>query len=208
LLTRAGFLPLVGAALVFYMSMSIMESIFSLWANDRFDYGPRSIGVVFFVMGGIQAVVQGAVVGRLSKRFGERRVATAAAAIVAVGLALLSVASAQWQLWVGVVVFSVAVGAINPALSSLVSRTAAPHEYGSVMGWYQSASAVGRVLGPGLSGVLYSQFGQGAPFAVASAIMLPVLALVGLLRPLPAPVESPPAGPGAGAGQIRTEKEP
>lgn len=180
---RPGLLPLVAAALMFYVAMSTMESIFSLWANDRFGYGPRSIGVVFFVMGGIQALVQGALVGRLSRRFGETRVAMACSAVVAVGLALLGVAAAGWQLWLGVVVFSFAVGAINPALSSLVSRTAAPNEYGSVMGWYQSASAVGRVLGPGMSGALYAQLGQGAPFLVASAIMLPVVALAGAFRP-------------------------
>ncbi len=187
---RKGLLPLVAAALMFYVAMSTMESIFSLWANDRFEYGPRSIGTVFLVMGGIQAVVQGAMVGRLSRRFGEKAVASASAAIVMVGLAVLSIAGSGWQLWSGVIVFSVAVGAMNPALSSLVSRTAAPNEYGSVMGWYQSASAVGRVLGPGMSGALYSQIGQGAPFAVASAIMLPVLALVSSLRPPPASADN------------------
>lgn len=197
---RAGLLPLVAAALIFYISMSTMESIFSLWANDRFGYGPRSIGAVFFVMGAIQAVIQGAVVGHVSKRFGEQRVAVSCAAVVAVGLAMLSVAEADWQLWFGVVVFSVAVGAINPVLSSLVSRTAAPNEYGSVMGWYQSASAVGRVLGPGMSGALYSQLGQGAPFAVASAIMLPVLALVGFFRPSAGPPGEKELPPGNRSG--------
>jgi DHA1 family tetracycline resistance protein-like MFS transporter len=185
---RRGLLPLVAAALIFYVAMSIMESVFSLWANDRFGYGPRSIGVVFFVMGGIQAVVQGGLVGRLTRRFGEQRVAVSCAAVVAVALAVLGMAVTDAQLWGGVILFSFAVGAINPALSSMVSRTAAPNEYGSVMGWYQSASAVGRVLGPGVSGALYGQVAQGAPFAVASAIMLPVVALVGLLRAPPAAV--------------------
>lgn len=185
---RRGLLPLVAAALIFYVAMSIMESVFSLWANDRFGYGPRSIGVVFFVMGGIQAVVQGGLVGRLTRRFGEQRVAVSCAAVVAVALAVLGMAVTDAQLWGGVILFSFAVGAINPALSSMVSRTAAPNEYGAVMGWYQSASAVGRVLGPGVSGALYGQVAQGAPFAVASAIMLPVVALVGLLRAPPAAV--------------------
>jgi MFS family permease len=144
--------------------------------------------VVFFVMGGIQAVVQGGLVGRLTRRFGEQRVAVSCAAVVAVALAVLGMAVTDAQLWGGVILFSFAVGAINPALSSMVSRTAAPNEYGSVMGWYQSASAVGRVLGPGVSGALYGQVAQGAPFAVASAIMLPVVALVGLLRAPPAAV--------------------
>lgn len=179
---RLALLPLMAATLFFYVAMSSMESVFSLWANDAFGYGPRSIGAVFFVMGAIQAVVQAGLVGWLSRRFGERRLAMGGCAVVAAGLAVLAGATAGWELWLGVALFSLAVGAINPALSSLVSRTARADEYGTVMGWYQSAGAVGRVLGPGMSGALYAQVGIGAPFAVAAAVMLPALAFVALFR--------------------------
>jgi MFS family permease len=47
---------------------------------------------------------------------------------------------------------------------------------------YVSAGAVGRVLGPGMSGALYAQVGIGAPFAVAAVVMVPALALVALFR--------------------------
>jgi DHA1 family tetracycline resistance protein-like MFS transporter len=179
---RLALMPLMGATLLFYVAMSAMESVFSLWANDAFGYGPRSIGAVFFVMGAIQAAVQAGLVGWLSRRFGERRLAIGGCAVVAAALAVLAAASAGWHLWLGVVLFSLAIGAINPALSSLVSRTASADEYGTVMGWYQSAGAVGRVLGPGMSGALYAQVGLGAPFAVAAVVMVPALALVALFR--------------------------
>jgi len=179
---RSGLLPLMAATALFYVSMSTMESIFSLWANDAFAFGPRSIGVVFFVMGAIQAIVQAGLVGWLARRFGERRLALGCSVLVGVALAVLAVAQARWQLWTGVALFSFAVGAINPALSSLVSRTARADEYGTVMGWYQAAGAVGRVIGPGISGALYAGVALGAPFAVAAAVMLPVLGFVALFR--------------------------
>ena len=65
---------------------------------------------------------------------------------------------------------------------ALVSRTARADEYGTVMGWYQAAGAVGRVIGPGISGALHAGVALGAPFAVAAAVMLPVLGFVALFR--------------------------
>lgn len=175
---RGDFLRLVAAAALFHVAMSTMESVFSLWANDVFRLGPSSIGVVFFVMGGIQAFIQGALMGVLTRRVGEKRVALGSGILLVLGLGVLAAATARWHLWLGVVVFSLGVGLMGPALSSLVSRTAGPSEHGSVMGWFQSAGAVGRIIGPGLSGILYAQAGFAAPFAFAAAIMVPVVFVV------------------------------
>lgn len=173
-------LLLVGFA--FYVAMSLMESIFPLWANDRFVFGPRDIGLVFFVMGLLQALIQGALVGRFAMRFGERAVAIAAGLFFGAGLAILAAAVTFWHIVSGVVIFSIGVGMFNPSVSSLVSQTAAPDRRGAVMGMYQSASALGRVVGPGISGVLYSNMGMAAPFALGAAVMLPVIGLLALVR--------------------------
>jgi len=175
---QADFLRLVLAAAVLNVSMSIMESIFSLWANDVFRYGPSSIGIIFFVMGGIQALMQGFLLASLTRRVGEKRVVSGSGILLVIGLAVLAAADNGWQLWTGIVLFSLGAGLIWPSLSSLVTRTAGPTEYGSVMGWFQSAGAVGRVIGPGISGALYAQVSVAAPFAVASLIMVPVLMVV------------------------------
>jgi len=179
---RGALVKLLLAALVFYTAMSLMESIFPLWANDLFSMGPRDIGIVFFVLGSISAVMQGGLIGPLTKRFGEKSVAIAAGILFAVGLAGLALADARPEIWYGVVFFGMGVGLFNPVVSSMVSMTAAPNERGLVMGQYQAASAMGRVVGPSVSGLLYSKISLAAPFTVAAAIMLPVLMLVGMFR--------------------------
>ncbi len=78
--------------------------------------------------------------------------------------------------------FAVGLGLFTPTVSSLVSKTAAANARGAVMGRYQAAGSLGRVLGPGVSGILYAQIGLGAPFSVGAVIMLPVLALVAIAR--------------------------
>ena len=183
-LKRDGLLRLLFAALVFYVGMSIMESIFSLWSKDVFDIGPRKIGTVFFVMGVISVMMQAGFIGPLTSRFGEKPVAVAAALSTSIGLVGMATATDFWQVWISLVPFGIGTGLFNPVLSSLVSKTASPRERGAVMGRYQSASAIGRVGGPLICGPLYMYVDAGAPYLVSAALMLPVAALLWTYRPL------------------------
>jgi DHA1 family tetracycline resistance protein-like MFS transporter len=180
--TRAALWNLLLVGFVFYIAMSLMESIFPLWANDRFTMGPRDIGIVFFVLGILQAVIQGALMGRLTKTFGERSVAIASGFFFGGGLAVLAAAGSLWQIALGIVLFGIGVGMFNPTVSSMVSQTAAANQRGAVMGMYQAAGALGRVVGPGVSGLMYSKIGLAAPFALGAGIMLPVIGLLTLVR--------------------------
>jgi MFS family permease len=94
----------------------------------------------------------------------------------------------------GIVLFGIGIGLFNPSVSSMVSKTAAANQRGAVMGVYQAASALGRVVGPGVSGLMYSKIGMAAPFALGAAIMLPVIGLLAMART--AAVDQPPATAG------------
>jgi DHA1 family tetracycline resistance protein-like MFS transporter len=179
---RSALLKLLIAAMLFYTAMSLMESIFPLWANDLFQKGPRDIGMVFFVLGIISAAMQGGAIGPLTKRFGEKTVAICAGFFFATGLALLALAKTDWQIWAGLVPFGIGVGLFNPVVSSMVSKTASANERGAVMGQYQAASAMGRFLGPAVSGLIYSKISMAAPFGLGALIMVPVVILIGMFH--------------------------
>ena len=66
-----------------------LESTFALWANSGFGWGPLQVGWIFFYVGLVLALVQGGLIGRLSRRFGEARLATYGAALLAFGLVSL-----------------------------------------------------------------------------------------------------------------------
>jgi len=91
-------------------------------------------------------------------------------------------ATVTWQVWLALVPFGISVGLFNPSVSSMVSKTASVTERGAIMGRYQSASAMGRVIGPIICGPLYSFVSRDAPFMVGAAIMLPVLILLARFR--------------------------
>jgi DHA1 family tetracycline resistance protein-like MFS transporter len=60
----------------------------------------------------------------------------------------------------------------------LVSKEAQPHERGAVLGTYQGATALSRVIGPAFSGLVYARLGTSAPFLVGVALVVPALAFM------------------------------
>jgi DHA1 family tetracycline resistance protein-like MFS transporter len=53
-----------------------MESVFGLWTQARFGWGPKQVGLCFAVIGVIASVGQALITGRLARRFGEAKVLT------------------------------------------------------------------------------------------------------------------------------------
>jgi MFS family permease len=94
------------------------------------------------------------------------------------GMIGFAASTSTWHAYLALAVFSVGTGFMNPCLSSLVSMTAATDERGTVMGWFQSASALGRVVGPAMAGPLYAQVAFGAPYVVGAIIIVPVILLL------------------------------
>ena len=61
-------------------------------------------------------------------------------------------------------------GLTNPSLSSLISQSVDKGEQGEALGMGQSISALGRVIGPSIAGVLFER-SVGLPFWLGSGIV-------------------------------------
>ena len=171
-------LALALSGLFFYSGMSLMEAIFPLWANDLFMYGPSHIGSVFFMLGLISVIIQGGLIGPLTKWLGEIRLIQTAAIFMMIGLSLIGSAFNLLILWLGLFFYGCGAAMFNPSLSSLVSKSAKPNEKGLFLGQYQSACALGRILGPTFSGVLFSQVSVSAPLFTGALMGIPVIVLI------------------------------
>ena len=178
LFARPALMMIVGATLLFTIAHAMLESVLAFWAFDRFGFGPRQVALLLLMMGGVLVIMQGGVVGRLTRRFGEKRVAMSGVIVYLTGLALLATVTTLPLAIVAGLCCAVGAGAYNPSASSLASRQAAPHERGVVMGTYQSATSLARVIGPAMSGPLYATISIGAPFALGILVSLPAIWLV------------------------------
>ena len=170
--------------LIFFLvilAFSGMESTFALWAMRQFGWGPSQVAYVFAYVGVLSAILQGGMIGRLSRRFGEERLLLVGLALIGVGL--LALPAARWLPLLAFVLATLAVGLglVQPSLNSLISRRAGREEQGEVLGVSQSVGSLARVLGPLAAGFLFAEFGRGAPYLWGAALVAAAWLLTMLL---------------------------
>lgn len=172
-------------------AFSGFETTFAFFAEKRFGFGEERIGYLFAYVGVVLAIVQGGLVGRAVKRFGERRLVPFGLVTMGVGLALIGTSHSLTQLFVANGVLAVGMGFNSPALSSLISRRSDAEDQGGVLGVSQGLASLARVGGPAWAGYLYDHWGMTSPY-FSSALLVFVACGVAVMG-LPAGRESPPA---------------
>ncbi len=139
---------------------------------------------VLLSVGLSMAVVQGGLIGRLARRYGEVRLVQVGSAMIIVGLILHPLAGEMRSfsmLVVNAVLLAVGSGMTTPSITGLLSRVAGADQQGTALGLGQSASALGRVLGPAAAGVLF-EHGARWPFWTGAGLVAVGLAIALKLR--------------------------
>ena len=143
---------------LFVVAFSIMTTSFSLYVMFRFGYDVQHTGYLFAYVGLIAVVVQGGLIGRLVKRFGELPLVITGALCFSISLFAVPfvgpAAGGLAALLIGGGVFSLGNSLATPALTSLASKSVGPAEQGTVLGVTQSVASLARAVGPFLAAVL------------------------------------------------------
>ena len=161
-LTRSLKNPRLGFVLIIYflfiVAFSIMTTSFSLYTMFRFGYDAQHTGYLFAYVGILAVIVQGGLIGRLVKRFGELPLVITGAWLFAGSLFAIPFVGPQsgglLALLVGGGLFSIGNSLSAPSLSSLASKSVGPGEQGSVLGVTQSVASLARAVGPALAALL------------------------------------------------------
>jgi MFS transporter, DHA1 family, tetracycline resistance protein len=165
---------------LFMLGFTMMEATLTLFIERRIGGGDhaqlvRRVGYLFGFIGLILVALQGGLVGRLARTFGERNLLAAGCTVTALALAALPLAAS----WAGIYgcAFGLACGhgLSQPSVASLISRAAPPETQGGALGISQSAASLARVLGPALGGALFQQITPGAPYVLAAGLSLAAL---------------------------------
>jgi MFS transporter, DHA1 family, tetracycline resistance protein len=175
---RPALRAIAAASFLVTCSQAIFESIFAIWAMHKFGFGPRSVGLVLFLLAIVAVGVQGGLVRVLAPRFGEMRLAICGVALYVAGLVLVASASGLTLTFMGLACCGIGGGAFIPCASALASKQADPRERGAVMGTYQAGASLARALVPLASGALYVALGPSAPFFAGAAVTAPAAWLV------------------------------
>src|SRR5208283_4037280 len=121
-------------------SFSILETTLPIFRKDKFQMNAAHMGYFFGFIGLISAFVQGGLVGRMAKKYGEQFLVVSGAFLLIFGLGLIPIPNALSGLVMVGVISAIATGLTNPSIISLISRIADPTEQGGIQGITQSMS--------------------------------------------------------------------
>jgi DHA1 family tetracycline resistance protein-like MFS transporter len=152
-----------------------METTFALWAHEGFGWGPTEIGWIFFYVGVLLVAIQGGLIGRLTKRFGEAKLFIVGSITIALGLIGIPFATAVWGVLAASALLAIGMGLLSPSLNSLISQEAGAKERGNILGLSQSAQSLARIAGPAAAGAVYGEFGRNAPYVLSALVMAGVV---------------------------------
>lgn len=170
---------LVVINLLFTVAFTAMEAVFPLFTQHSFGWKAIQNGYIFTFAGIVIVLMQGSLVGRLVKRWGERSLLIAGLVMLAAGLALLSWSTNLALLLVALGIVSIGDGAVTPVVSALLSFASPPTRQGETLGLAQGAAGLGRVIGPLAAGSIFAVGGSGAPFILGSVLVV-LAALIAL----------------------------
>jgi MFS transporter, DHA1 family, tetracycline resistance protein len=139
------------------VAFSMMTASFSLFMMFRLGFDAFHNGLIFAFVGVISAFVQGGLIGRLVKKFGEPVLIIVGAFLFTASLVVVTfVKSSTGLITILVICAATSIGQAlsGPTLSSLASKSASAAEQGSVLGVMQSVASLARAVGPSLAAVL------------------------------------------------------
>jgi MFS family permease len=169
-LRKPGVRKLLVIFFVVTFAFSAMEATYAFLSQRHYGLAAKHVGYVFAYIGVIVVLVQGGLIGPLTRRYGEKKLLVAGAVLQALSLASLPFATGIPGLLLATAPLALGSGLTSPSLSSLLSKFSRAEDQGGTLGIGQSASALGRIVGP-LSGTTSFSLWHAAPYLGGAALM-------------------------------------
>jgi len=166
----------------FAFAFASFTSGFALFAERQLTwhgvaFGPKHVGYIFAYAGLLGILLQGGLIGRLVKRFGEAKLARAGFFSMSAGYGLLGLVQRVPALLGTATLASFGQGALRPALTAQITHKSRRDEQGMVLGITQSLMSVAQIVAPPVAGFLIEQkqmlaWGGLAGFAAFVGLLL------------------------------------
>jgi DHA1 family tetracycline resistance protein-like MFS transporter len=164
---------------LYYLAHQVLPSIFVLYADYRYGWSERTIGLSLAAVGICVSLASGLLVGPFVKRFGERYSLLSGLMFGFLAFMGFALASRGWMAFASIP-FIALWGIAGPAMQSLMSQRVDPTSQGKLQGAVNSLRAITGMIGP----LLFTQVFAiaisprvnvhvpGAPYYVAALLML------------------------------------
>jgi DHA1 family multidrug resistance protein-like MFS transporter len=153
------------------------ESVFSLYALERYAYGPEQVGFILMLIGLTSAIIQAGLTGPLSRSIGEANILRGSLLVSALGFIAMTLATTYIWVITTTLFFIIGNAMLRPATASLISKRT-PSGQGVSMGLNNAFMSLGRILGPLWAGFAFD-FGIQLPY-YSGAVMMAIGLLISL----------------------------
>jgi DHA1 family tetracycline resistance protein-like MFS transporter len=169
------------------LAQFILQVTWVLYTQLKFGWGPEQNGWSLFAVGVMSVLVQGVLVGRLTRLMSARRLAVLGLASSACAFAAWGAATQGWMMFA--VIFCNVLGfAAQPALQTLVANAADPRALGRTMGAVAGLSSLTAVLAPIIGPLMLKlaadaprgDWRLGAPYYVCAALQSAAMLMAAL----------------------------
>lgn len=138
----------------FSLSFSTLIGGLALFLERQFNYDATHVGYIFAFSGLVGGVVQGGLLGRMVKRFGEEKLAAIGFVGMVLGYMFLGWIFTVPILLAAVTFASFGSAVARPTLTTLVTKSVGRAEQGMALGVSQSLASVSQMVGPVIAGWL------------------------------------------------------
>ncbi|GCE46279.1 DHA1 family tetracycline resistance protein-like MFS transporter [Thermosporothrix hazakensis] len=175
------------AVFLYYLPLPSMGANLTILLKDSLGWNAAAAGMVTTVVGVVDIVVQGVLVGKLLSAVSEVTLSISSLILIAVSyflVGLIALIASPFLLLGGVLLGAGAGGLVENALRGLLSRLAGPRQQGLIGSASQSMQSLAMILGSLFSGLLYVEFGHATPYWSGALII--ALAIGSILLAVPA----------------------
>lgn len=184
-LYKALFEPYVGLLLIMnfiaYLSFSVFVLGFQAFTNDVLKMSVSQIGLLFTLFGIVGFVMQGILLGKILKKFGEFPMLIVAILLSSLSFVLMGIVTTIPLFIISAMLFAVANSFPGAIITSQITHHTKPEDQGGMLGINQSYVSLASIVGPVLGGGL-AALSPHFPFFGAAGVYLIALLLVLILR--------------------------
>ncbi len=164
--------------LIFFLStfaFANMEATIILFTQRVFNFSPFENSMMFTYIGLLIVLVQGGMIHRLAKKYGEKSLIATGTILVGLGLLLVPYSPSSNNLVllaIALALLAFGSGINNPSNQSLLSKLAPQEKIGGILGVGQSLSTLGRILGPIIGAAAFQYLGYASPYYIGALVMM------------------------------------
>jgi len=166
------------------LAQFILQSTWALYTQLKFGWEPRQIGASLCAVGVMSVLVQGGLMGPLTRRLSAPRLAVLGLASSTLSFAAWGAATQGWMMYL-VIACNVLGFASSASLQTLVANAADPLAQGRTMGAVAGLSSLTAVLAPAIGPLLLRSVADsprgdwrlGAPYYVCAALQAAAMAM-------------------------------